>query len=261
MSKSEMTWTSGLIPMIEPESASEIISRIADLALVISGSGLVLGVLSNPNSQLNYAFSRWEGQPLAAHLTVESVPKFEERLAAFIEQGKGTVRPVELNHAASDQQQEFPVRYSFHRIGTEGAILLLGQDLRPVAEMQQQLVSAQIALEKDYEAQREYDTRLRVLMGATSDGVLFASLASGDVTDCNASLLSMLGMGRGELVGRSLTDLITLADGKPLIEGLMQAAETQAGSEISVQTAKGQVHVVRPTVFAPRASRCYSASL
>ena len=249
MSQDEMTWTSGLIPMIEPEIVSEIISRIADLALVISGSGTVLGVLSNPNSQLKYAFSRWEGQPLTAHLTVESVPKFEERLKAFVAQGKGVVRPVELNHAAVGQQAEFPVRYSFHRIGTDGAILMLGQDLRPVAEMQQQLVAAQIALEKDYEAQREYDTRLRVLMGATSDGVLFASVATGQVTDCNTSLLTMLGLSRGDVVGRSLGDILSLPDGRAVTDGLMQAADAQTGSELTVRTGKGHEHAVRPTVF------------
>ena len=154
MSQGEMTWTSGLIPMIEPEIVTEIISRIADLALVISANGKVMGVLSNPNFKLPLGFSRWEGQPLSAHLTVESIPKFEERLASFIEGRGKPVRPVELNHGSVDGLQEFPMRYSFHRIGTDGAILMLGQDLRPVAEMQQQLVAAQIALERDYEAQR-----------------------------------------------------------------------------------------------------------
>ena len=122
MSQGEMTWTSGLIPMIEPEIVTEIISRIADLALVISSTGTVMGVLSNPNSKLQYAFSRWEGQPLTAHLTVESVPKFEERLSAFVGGDGSIVRPVELNHTATADQQEFPVRYSFHRIGTAGRL-------------------------------------------------------------------------------------------------------------------------------------------
>ena len=249
MSQDEMTWTSGLIPMIEPEIVSEIISRIADLALVISGTGTVMGVLSNPNSQLKYAFSRWEGQPLTTHLTVESIPKFEERLSTFVGREDGIVRPVELNHRANGQQDEFPVRYSFHRIGTDGAILMLGQDLRPVAEMQQQLVAAQIALEKDYEAQREHDTRLRVLMSATGDGVLFASATTGQITDCNATLLSLLGLARPDVVGRALSDVLSLADDRPLIDGLIEAAETPTGGDVVVRTTKGQEHTVRPTVF------------
>ena len=249
MSQDEMTWTSGLIPMIEPEIVSEIISRIADLALVISGTGTVLGVLSNPNSKLQYAFSRWEGQPLTAHLTVESVPKFEERLAAFVAGDGAVVRPVELNHTATRDQPEFPVRYSFHRIGTDGAILLLGQDLRPVAEMQQQLVAAQIALEKDYEAQREYDTRLRVLMGAMQEGTLFVSASSGEITDCNPFAVSLLGASRGDVMGRALPDLVSLPDGASLLDTLSRVASAQTGNDVRVKTTGGRELSVRPTLF------------
>jgi len=249
MSQGEMTWTSGLIPMIEPEIVSEIISRIADLALVISSTGTVLGVLSNPNSKLQYAFSRWEGQPLSAHLTVESVPKFEERLAAFVAGGGAVVRPVELNHTATKEQHEFPVRYSFHRIGTDGAILLLGQDLRPVAEMQQQLVAAQIALEKDYEAQREYDTRLRVLMGAMQEGTLFISASTGEITDCNPFAVSLLGVSRGDVMGRELPELVSLADGANLLDALGRVASAQTGNDVRVKTAGGRELSLRPTLF------------
>ena len=55
---------------------------------------------------------------------------------------------------------------------------MLGRDLRPIAETQQQLVQAQIALEKDYEARREFDSRYRVMLEATRDAVLFVNDAS-----------------------------------------------------------------------------------
>ncbi len=249
MSQGEMTWTSGLIPMIEPEIVTEIISRIADLALVISSAGTVMGVLSNPNSKLQYAFSRWEGQPLVTHLTTESIPKFEERLAAFVEGNGAVVRPVELNHTATPEQDAFPVRYSFHRIGTDGAILLLGQDLRPVAEMQQQLVAAQIALEKDYEAQREYDTRLRVLMSATQEGTLFVSAGTGEITDCNPFAVSLLGVARGDVLGRHLPELLTPMEGGNLLETLSRAAGAPTGNHVRVTTAGGRELSLRPTLF------------
>jgi len=249
MSQGEMTWTSGLIPMIEPEIVSEIISRIADLALVISSTGTVLGVLSNPNSSLKYAFSRWEGQPLTAHLTAESVPKFEERLATFLERKDGIVRPVELNHVVTPEQDGFPVRYSFHRIGTDGAILMLGQDLRPVAEMQQQLVAAQIALEKDYEAQREFDTRLRVLMGATREGTLFISVGNGEITDCNPAAISFLGASRGDVVGRSISELLSIEGKANGLDGLIQLANAQSGADVMARTEGGRNLSVRATIF------------
>lgn len=249
MSQGEMTWTSGLIPMIEPEIVSEIISRIADLALVVSGTGVVLGVLSNPNSKMRVPFSRWEGQPLVEQLNVESKPKFEERLKAFLQDPAAQVRPVELNHAASSEVPEFPVRYSFHRIGTDGAILMLGQDLRPVAEMQQQLVAAQIALEKDYEAQREYDTRLRVLMGAIQEGALFVAASSGEVLDCNSAALTLTGLARGDLLGRALYTLFDLPGEENGIDTLVRVAGSQAGTDVVWKTSSGRGLSIKPTLF------------
>ena len=51
------------------------------------------------------------------------------------------------------------------RSGRTTSILMLGRDLRPIAEMQQQLVKAQLALERDYEAQREIRHALPGLHG------------------------------------------------------------------------------------------------
>ncbi|WP_299882301.1 transcriptional regulator PpsR [uncultured Sulfitobacter sp.] len=249
MSQGEMTWTSGLIPMIEPEIVSEIISRIADLALVVSSTGTVLGVLSNPNFKMHSGVSRWEGQSLRDHLTVESLPKFEDRFAEFLEGNGAMVRPIELNHSANGAQQEFPMRYSFHRIGTDGAILMLGQDLRPVAEMQQQLVAAQIALEKDYEAQREYETRLRVLMAATDRGTLFVTLSQGEIVDCNPAAMSMLDKQRGDLVGANLAEMLETPGDYTMIETLTRIASSQSGGEVRVRTVEGRAFILRPTVF------------
>lgn len=249
-SHTEMTWTSGLIPMIEPEIVTQIISRITDLALVVSQSGQVMGVLSNPSFKARLGLARWEGQPLRSLLTVESIPKFEQRLAEFLQDRSKTVRPVELNHSASGDQPEFPVRYSFHHIGNDGAILLLGQDLRPIAEMQQQLVAAQIALEQDYEAQREYNTRLRVLMGAMEEGTLFVSLTTGRVEDCNAAAAAILGRRRADVVGGRFDDLLAGADGQNLLQDM--TSEASSGKSVLVQgssTVDQTPLTLSPTLF------------
>ena len=104
-------------------------------------------------------------------------------------------RAVELNHA-DDMAFEFPVRYALHRVEADGSILMLGRDLRPIAEMQQQLVKAQLALERDYEAQREIDTRYRVLMETTRDAIVVVSMTTGRIVDLNMAAGVMLGGSR-----------------------------------------------------------------
>ena len=246
----EMSWTSGLIPMIEPEKVSDIISRISDIALVLSPGGIVRGVLSNPSFKSRAGLSRWEGEPLRDLLTVESVRKLDQRLEEFLKDRSKPVRAVELNHAASGSQPEFPVRYSFHNIGNDQSILLLGQDLRPVAEMQQQLVSAQIALEQDHEAQREYYTRLRVLMAEMDEGTLFFSADSGAILDCNPAACTLLGRQRNDLIGSNIGELRATSEGDSLLDRLLTHASSGKSGALAVEGREpGSLYNMRPTLF------------
>ncbi len=201
-------WNSGAIPLIGPDILGDIITEVADIGIVVNDDGTVLSVLVNPNYEAFRRLEQIEGKDVRSALTVESVSKFNERFAAFLE-NRTDVRPVELNHTNARAQWEFPVRYSFHHIGPDGAVLMLGRDLRPVAEMQQQLVKAQLSLESDYEAQREYETRFRVLMESSSDAVIVVSLQSGKISDANGLAASLLGLTRERLVGTGFANGIS----------------------------------------------------
>ncbi len=245
----DATWTVGLIPMIEPEVVTEIISNISDVALIISKKGQVLGVMASPGFMPHSGLGTWEGRMLDEELTVESLPKFRQRLAEFIAD-KDTVLPVELNHVARNGQPEFPIRYSFHKIGTDGALLMLGRDLRPIAEMQQQLVAAQIALEKDYEAQREYDTRFRVLMSVNAEPTMFVRVSDGKITDTNPAGAVFFDTAEKNLVGQSFSDLFQGKQAAHLISNLTESASTEApGPMDAVSIAKRGNVTITPKLF------------
>jgi transcriptional regulator PpsR len=193
-------WNSGAIPLIAPDILGDIITEVSDLAIVISDTGQVLSVLVNPANDAFRRLEAWEGKDIRTALAGESVTKFNARLQEFLT-GSAEPRPIELNHADAIGRWQFPIRYTLHRVGPDGAVLMLGRDLRPVAEMQQQLVKAQMALERDYEAQREFDTRFRVLMETTREAVVFVSVQSGKVTEANGAAATMLARAREDLVG------------------------------------------------------------
>lgn len=197
-------WNSGAIPLIAPEILGDIIAEVADVGVVISANGTILSVLVNPSNNAFRQLENWENKDIRTTLTIESVSKFDSRLSEFLD-GKTRVRPVELNHTDGDNRWESPVKYSFHRIGPDGAILLLGRDLRPIAEMQQQLVEAQLSLERDYETQREYDTRFRVLMESTSEAIVFVSVSTGEITEANSAAVALLDRPLENLIGNQLS--------------------------------------------------------
>lgn len=242
-------WKSGAIPLIAPEILGDIIADVADLGIVISETGKVLSVLVNPSHPSFLVLEHWEGKDFRDSLAVESVPKFDNRLSAFLS-GAADIRPVELNHAREVSDWDAPVRYSFHRIAPDGAVLLLGRDLRAIAEMQQQLIKAQLALERDYEAQREFDTRFRVLLGSMSEPVLFVSVQSGDITEANAAASSLLDRSRDDLIGNALSSCFEIRKRGDLIEQLTTLAisERTDGMKIDLR-GKGKTVQLAPTLF------------
>lgn len=242
-------WNSGSIPLIAPEILGNIIAEVADLGIVISDTGDVLSVLVNPLYDAFRALERFENRDIRTALTVESIPKFESRLEAFVS-GDATIRAVELNHSSAVGNWEFPIRYSFHRIGPDGAILMLGRDLRPVAEMQQQLVKAQVALEQDYETQREHDTRFRVLMHNTSDALVFLSAHTGLVTEANTHAADMLGTNPDALIGKTFMDAFTSKRAGDLIGELTTQAISDSDDPVSVSLrGTGMKLELKPVLF------------
>lgn len=247
-SRDAKQWACGAVPLVAPETLNDILAAASDLSIVISDMGHVLSVLVNPSHPSFGKLEDWVDRDIRETLTTESVPKFDARLAEFL-RGTPTIRPVELNHHGA-AGMDFPVRYTFHRIGPDGTILMMGRDLRAVAEMQQQLVEAQLALERDYEAQREIATRMRVLLETIGEAIVFVRLSDGRICEINGTAARLLGGRVSELGGTLFAAELSGAHGDA-IAGLVDAARADGGDETVVLTARrtARTVAVRPTLF------------
>jgi len=238
----------GKLPLIAPDLLGEILATASDVALLVSPSRRVISVLVNPHHRSFGQLTDWEGAHLKDILTEESLRKVEARITEMHGARHGETA-VELNHA--DQSNwEFPVRYSLHRIGTDDSILMLGRDLRPIAEVQQQLVQAQLALERDYETQRELDTRYRVLMEVARDPVVMVSMSSGRISDINPAAAQLLGGQRSELIGAAIAQEFEGRRRGEFLESLANLAVSESSGPIELIARRSQKRVfITPTVF------------
>lgn len=241
-------WTPGSIPLIAPDILGEIIASASDLSVVVSAEGQVLSVLRNPEGDQLADCDGWEGVDIRDTLAQDSVPKVDEHLAALRDTGQ-RVSGVELNHVGRGGA-EFPIRYSFHPIGPDGTVLMLGRDLRPIAEMQEQLVKAQLALEQDYEVQRDYDTRYRVLMEVTTEPLVFVSIGTGRITDANAAAAEMLDLAREETVGTAFAAEFEGKKRADFVEALTSAAITEGAGPVTARLKRsGRDVALHPSAF------------
>ena len=238
----------GSLPEVSPELLADIVASAADIGFVVSPAGLVVSLLVNPHHRTFGHLDHWKGTSIRSVLTQESVVKFDGRLRELLD-SDGQVRAVELNHVDA-AVWEFPVRYSMHRLDEAGTILMLGRDLRPIAEMQQQLVKAQLALERDYEASREIDTRYRVLMDSTRDAIAIVSMTSGRITDLNIAAALLLGGTRNDLIGSAIAQEFEGRRRGEFLESMANLAVADKLAPLELQARRSHKRLlVVPTMF------------
>jgi len=204
-----------------------------------------VSVLINPNNRSFGRLDHWQGRDLREFLTRECVPKLEARLAKS-KLSEDSSTGIELNHS-DNARWEFPIRYTLHKLDEAGATLMLGRDLRPIAEVQLQLAKAQMALERDHEAQREFDTRYRVLLNVTNDAIAFVSARSGRIVDLNKIAARLLDGGRDSLIGSPFAQSFDNGSSDMLLDALSQAVN---GNPLDARIKRTKQSVrISPTVI------------
>jgi transcriptional regulator PpsR len=245
---STQMWKTKPVPMIEQEFLADVLTAACDIGLIVSGKGRISSVLVKDKRAGFGNLDHWAGRQVQDFLTVECVPKFNAVLDRF-NGGEPLPAGVELNHVDNAKWQ-FPIRYSMHRIGHDGQMLMLGQDLSQVAEAQKQLVQAQVALERGYEERREFDARYRMLMAFTRDAFVLVSVSDGRIRDLNAAAASLLGVSREDLQGATLAQEFQDRKRGEFVENLLNVAMSEADSDLNVVLRRsGQKVSVVPTMF------------
>ncbi len=188
---------------IDAETASELITSVADVALVIDSGGVILDAAFSEADLAKEAYQDWVGRRWIDIVTVESRTKIEELLRDAAQRPSARWRQV--NHPAS-QGADIPIRYRAIRFGVDRRILAVGRDLRPLAALQQRLAEAQQAMEREYTRIRNAEKRYRMLFQLASEAVLIVD-SNGRVTEANPAAATLIGMEPKRLVGQQFEEL------------------------------------------------------
>ncbi|MEL6531531.1 MAG: transcriptional regulator PpsR [Pseudomonadota bacterium] len=242
-------WDEASAPPISPEHINDIVTTAADLAIVLETSGRVRSVIVNPLNPTLGRLDHWKDRDIREFTAEDSLSKIESQLEAYRDGQSDKPDAIEINHF-DNANWEFPIRYTLHKTGQDDIILMLGRDLRPIAELQHRLVKAQLALEKDYESHRDYETRYRVVMEAARDPLALIHVSSGRITDLNEAAAQILGAEADQLVGAAFTQEFEGRRRGEFIENLVAMSGNQTGGAVKVETRRGnQAASIYPTLF------------
>jgi transcriptional regulator PpsR len=202
-------------PFAEPEvslgtlSASTtgtLLSMATDISLVVDANGVIRDVASSAEDLAKESFSEWLGQLWIDTVTIDSRPKVEMLLR---EAGTSTGSPNRrhVNQVLSGGR-ELPLLFSALRVESgddarhPSRSIACGRDLRATAALQQRLVEAQQAMERDYWKFRHAETRYRHLFQVASEAVLVVDSATQKILEANPAAIQMLTEGGNpDLVG------------------------------------------------------------
>ena len=242
-------WVGTNAPQIAPEHFNEIIATAADIALVVTLDGTIETVVVHPLNQTMGQLDHWINRKLSDFLAEDSRDRVEGLLHEFRNGAALISQAVEINHF-DNANWEFPVRYTFHLTGQDGCVLMLGRDLRPLAELQQRLVKAQLALEKDYESRRDFETRYRVLMETSRDALVIVDAATGRMTDLNKAAAAILGSGADALMGGLFSNELSGGTKADFLDRMIAAAANDGATAIQTTCRSTRRSVsIFPTLF------------
>jgi transcriptional regulator PpsR len=179
----------------------------------------------------------WTGKPWLETVTVESRPKVESLLRDA--SGGGAARWRQVNHPVA-AGPDVPVSYATVDLQRDGRMIAIGRDLRAVAALQQRLVDAQQAIERDYWRLRHAETRYRLLFQTAAEGVLVIDATSQKVVEANPAASRLLGEAARRLVGRAFPDGLDAASTQAVHAMLAAVRAVGRAEETRIRVADGE---------------------
>jgi transcriptional regulator PpsR len=223
---------------LDSETAGKLITIASDVALVVSDGekGVIRDVSFGSDELAVEVAADWIGKTWVDTVTVESRHKVEALLRDS--KGPGMPRWRMVNHRG-ENGVELPVLYAALKVDEGGQVVAFGRSMRPMATLQQQLVSAQQSMEREYLKLRQAEARHRLLFQVSAEAVLIVDATSRKILEANPAAGSLLGEGSKRLVGRILPDGFDELSNQAL-QGLLGAVKATGRTDtVDVRSADG----------------------
>ena len=223
---------------LDSETAGRLITVASDVALIVSDAerGVIRDVSFGSDELAVDLAADWVGKTWVETVTPESRHKVEALLRDSKSAGMPRWRMV--NHRA-ESGADLPVLYAALRVNDGGQVVAFGRSMRPMATLQQQLVSAQQSMEREYLKLRQAEARHRLLFQVSTEAVLIVDATSRKIIEANPAAGVLLGEGNKRLVGRTFPEGFD-AESNQSVQGLLGAVRATGRTDtVIVRTADG----------------------
>ena len=194
----------GLLGSLSADVAEKVAAAAGDVAMVVDPQGVIRDLALSSDALRSEGAPAWLDRPWLDTVTIESRPKVEALLRDAANGDR--MRWREINQITAANRSTM-VRFMAVSTGSEGQVIAIGRDERAAAALQQRLIEAQQALERDYAKLREADGRYRLLFSLSGEAVLVIDAQARRVVDANPAAERLLGRPTPDLIGMTFPAL------------------------------------------------------
>ncbi|MBX9747985.1 MAG: transcriptional regulator PpsR [Roseococcus sp.] len=208
---------------MDAEAASRLIAAAADATLVLDGDGVIRDMAFG-NADLAAALGgrkAWVGRALADSVAEDSRGKVTDMLGSAAAHEPPRWRHLNLRGMDGIS---LPLLCAANHVSGSDRSIVFARDLRLLASLQQRLVEAQQAMEREYGRLRQAETRYRLLFQMSGEPVLVLDAASLRVLEANLAADRLFGAQPGFLDAFALED-------RPRVEALLAAVRAAGTAE------------------------------
>ena len=210
---------------LDADAVASMVTAAADVTLIVDQAGMIRDYAFNNDDlarDLDGA-GRWRGRAWAETVTPDSRSKVETILR---EAAAGAApRWRHVNYPVSPGEPPAPVHYCAVQVDELGRTVAFGRDLRAVSALQQQLIDAQQAMERDYARLRHIETRYRLLFQMSSEPVLIVDVGNLRIMESNPAADRLLGESGGRLVSRPFSEAFE-REGWRAVQAMLSGVKT-----------------------------------
>jgi transcriptional regulator PpsR len=219
---------------LDAQAAASLIAAAADVALVIDAGGVVRDIALADDELALDGFEGWIGKPWVDTVTVESRAKVQSLLRDAAAHAPPRWRQI---NAVSIRGGDVPLLFSALQVGSRSRVVAVARDLRAVAALQQRLLDAQQAMERDYSRLRQAETRYRLLFQMAMEAVLIVDAATLKIVEANPVAAEQLGERARRPVGQSFAELFDARGGQSVRVMLERLRATGRADEVRARLA------------------------
>ena len=226
-----------VLGQLNPDEVAHIVQASADISLTLNRDGIIQSIaFGNPDLR-SPSLESWVGKNWLDVVTSESRPKIQALLQDANETSLSRFRQINVPSPGS---ADLPLLCATLKIGSTGQIIALARDLREISLLQQRLVDAQQAIERDYTRLRQLETRYRVLFEMASEAVIVLDANTFKIIEANPRAADLLGDSVKKLNGRLLMDYLTKGDRIQVQSLLSKVAYTSTVADLNTSIQSGQ---------------------